>query len=47
MVKKKENGIKEYKVPQMKVVIVEAGDIIATSGSTEGRGSDFDVDEDW
>lgn len=43
----KQNVLKEYKIPKMKIAIVGMNNIIATSGSTEGRGKDFDVDEDW
>lgn len=32
MVNKFENGSKEYKQPEMEVVMIDAADIIATSG---------------
>lgn len=47
MVNINENGRKEYEQPKMNVVLLEERDIIATSESLEGRGRDFDVDEDW
>lgn len=46
MVNINEDGRKEYEQPKMKIVVIEAADIIATSNPT-GTGRDFEGDPDW